>query len=150
MPPHRTRGDRAYSGPILQASGLTKRYGGLLANSDIDFTVNQGELRGVIGPNGAGKSTFFKMLTCEIPPTSGKIVFEGRDITGIERHRRLPARPDQELSGQPALHPVDGAPEPDDRGARRAARQIQARPVPQAPGVKGLTEQVEQTLHWCN
>lgn len=68
--------------PILQATGLTKRYGGLTANSDIDFTVNHGELRGIIGPNGAGKSTFFKMLTCEIPPTSGKIVFEGRDITG--------------------------------------------------------------------
>ena len=71
------------SGPILQATGLTKRYGGLLANSDIDFTVNHGERRGVIGPNGAGKTTFFKMLTCEIPPTSGKIVFEGRDITGM-------------------------------------------------------------------
>jgi branched-chain amino acid transport system ATP-binding protein/branched-chain amino acid transport system permease protein len=70
------------SGVILQATGLTKRYGGLVANSDIDFTVNHGELRGIIGPNGAGKSTFFKMLTCEVPPTSGKIVFEGRDITG--------------------------------------------------------------------
>jgi branched-chain amino acid transport system permease protein len=44
--------------------------------------VNHGELRGIIGPNGAGKSTFFKMLTCEVPPTSGKIVFEGNDITG--------------------------------------------------------------------
>ena len=42
-----------------------------------------GEVRGVIGPNGAGKTTFFKMLTCEIPPTSGTIVFEGRDITGM-------------------------------------------------------------------
>jgi branched-chain amino acid transport system permease protein len=81
MAPHKREGDRD-SGPILQASGLSKRYGGLLANSDIDFTVNHGELRGVIGPNGAGKSTFFKMLTCEIPPTSGKIMFEGRDITG--------------------------------------------------------------------
>ena len=69
--------------PILRATGLTKRYGGLLANADIDFTVNQGEIRGIIGPNGAGKSTFFKMLTCEVPPTSGKIVFEGRDITGM-------------------------------------------------------------------
>jgi branched-chain amino acid transport system permease protein len=71
-----------YSGPILQATGLTKRYGGLMANRDITFTVQHGELRGIIGPNGAGKSTFFKMLTCEIPPTSGKIVFEGKDITG--------------------------------------------------------------------
>ncbi|HLZ05444.1 MAG TPA: ATP-binding cassette domain-containing protein [Bradyrhizobium sp.] len=71
------------SGPILRATGLTKRYGGIIANRDIDFTVNRGELRGIIGPNGAGKSTFFKMLTCEIPPTSGSIVFEGRDITGM-------------------------------------------------------------------
>jgi branched-chain amino acid transport system permease protein len=81
-PAPRRRAGAGDSGPILQASGLTKRYGGLVANSDIDFTVNRGELRGIIGPNGAGKSTFFKMLTCEIPPTSGKIVFEGRDITG--------------------------------------------------------------------
>ena len=71
------------SGPILQATGLTKRYGGLAANSDIDFVVNHGEIRGIIGPNGAGKSTFFKMLTCETAPTSGRIVFEGRDITGM-------------------------------------------------------------------
>jgi branched-chain amino acid transport system permease protein len=70
-------------GPILEAAGLTKRYGGLVANSDIDFVVNHGELRGIIGPNGAGKSTFFKMLTCETTPTSGRIVFEGRDITGM-------------------------------------------------------------------
>jgi branched-chain amino acid transport system permease protein len=70
-------------GPILEASGLTKRYGGLMANSDIDFVVNHGEIRGIIGPNGAGKSTFFKMLTCETAPTSGRIVFEGRDITGM-------------------------------------------------------------------
>jgi branched-chain amino acid transport system permease protein len=80
-PKRRRDGDGA-SGPILQATGLTKRYGGLFANSNIDFTVNHGELRGIIGPNGAGKSTFFKMLTCEVAPTSGKIVFEGRDITG--------------------------------------------------------------------
>jgi branched-chain amino acid transport system permease protein len=80
--PARQCGADGASGPILQATGLTKRYGGLFANSNIDFTVDRGELRGIIGPNGAGKSTFFKMLTCEIPPTSGKIVFEGRDITG--------------------------------------------------------------------
>ncbi len=68
---------------ILEAKGLSKRYGGLTANSNIDFVVNRGEIRGIIGPNGAGKSTFFKMLTCETAPTSGKIVLEGRDITGL-------------------------------------------------------------------
>jgi branched-chain amino acid transport system permease protein len=81
--PPRRRPTNLASGPILQATSLTKRYGGLTANSNIDFAVNHGELRGIIGPNGAGKSTFFKMLTCEIQPTSGKIVFEGRDITGM-------------------------------------------------------------------
>jgi len=81
--PARRRETGRKSGPILQATGLTKHYGGVLANTDIDFTVNDGELRGIIGPNGAGKTTFFKMLTCEVPPTSGKIMFEGRDITGM-------------------------------------------------------------------
>lgn len=68
--------------PILRAKGLTKRYGGVVANSDIDFSVQEGELRGIIGPNGAGKSTFFKMLTCEVPPSAGTISFQGEDITG--------------------------------------------------------------------
>jgi branched-chain amino acid transport system ATP-binding protein/branched-chain amino acid transport system permease protein len=81
MPARHRETDRKI-GAILQVKGLTKHYGGLAANSDIDFTVNHGELRGIIGPNGAGKTTFFKMLTCEIPPTSGRILFEGRDITG--------------------------------------------------------------------
>ena len=67
---------------VLETQRLTRRYGGLLANREIDFSVRQGELRGIIGPNGAGKSTFFKMLTCEVRPTSGKIVFGSRDITG--------------------------------------------------------------------
>jgi branched-chain amino acid transport system permease protein len=81
MPARHRETDRKI-GAILQVKGLTKHYGGLAANSDIDFIVNHGELRGIIGPNGAGKTTFFKMLTCEIPPTSGRILFEGRDITG--------------------------------------------------------------------
>ncbi len=81
--PARRKTTGGKTGPILQAIGLTKRYGGLVANSDIDFTVHHGEMRGIIGPNGAGKSTFFKMLTCEVPPTSGRIVFDGRDITGM-------------------------------------------------------------------
>ena len=68
---------------ILQAEGLTKRFGGLVANDGINFSVRCGERRGIIGPNGAGKSTFFKMLTCEMRPSEGRIVFEGRDITGM-------------------------------------------------------------------
>ena len=68
---------------ILHTKRLTKRYGGVVANSNIDFAVRRGERRGIIGPNGAGKTTFFRMLTCEIGPSSGQIVFEGRDITSL-------------------------------------------------------------------
>ena len=68
---------------ILETRGLSKRFGGILANDAIEFSVRQGELRGIIGPNGAGKSTFFKMLTCELQPSEGRILFEGRDITGF-------------------------------------------------------------------
>jgi branched-chain amino acid transport system permease protein len=87
-PAARQRGPAGVPGaPILEARAVTKRYGGLLANRDINFAVQEGELRGVIGPNGAGKSTFFKMLTCEVPPTSGHIFFHGRDITGFDVSR---------------------------------------------------------------
>ncbi|HEV2263819.1 MAG TPA: branched-chain amino acid ABC transporter ATP-binding protein/permease [Stellaceae bacterium] len=82
--PSRRRDETPFSGPVLEARGVTKSFGGLVANRDIQFSVNQGELRGVIGPNGAGKSTFFKMLTGELPPTSGQIIFHGRDITGLD------------------------------------------------------------------
>ncbi len=81
--PMRHKATTSQSGTLLKVTGLTKRYGGLVANSDIDFSVDHGELRGIIGPNGAGKSTFFKMLTCEVLPTSGKIMFDGRDITHL-------------------------------------------------------------------
>jgi branched-chain amino acid transport system permease protein len=77
------RRETSSTGPILQARGLTKSFGGIVANRNIDFAVERGELRAIIGPNGAGKSTFFKMLTCEMPPSSGHIVFEGHDITGM-------------------------------------------------------------------
>ncbi|HXJ52101.1 MAG TPA: branched-chain amino acid ABC transporter ATP-binding protein/permease [Burkholderiales bacterium] len=81
MPAHEL--PNGFPGPVLQAIGLTKHYGGVAANEAIDFTVSSGERRGIIGPNGAGKTTFFRMLTCEVPPTAGKIVFRGRDITGM-------------------------------------------------------------------
>ena len=70
--------------PILVAKGLSKRYGGIIANADIDFSVEEGELRGIIGPNGAGKSTFFKMLTCEVAASSGSIMFDGEDVTALD------------------------------------------------------------------
>ena len=68
----------------IETRGLGKRYGGIVANADIDFRVNEGEIRGLIGPNGAGKSTFFKMLTGEIRPSNGQIFTFGEDTTALD------------------------------------------------------------------
>ncbi len=67
--------------PVLETRDLTRRYGGIVANANINFSLTEGVLHAVIGPNGAGKSTFFKMLTGEVPPSDGKIFFRGQDIT---------------------------------------------------------------------
>jgi len=73
-------------GPLLESRRLSKSFGGLTAVNDVDFQVRRGELRSVIGPNGAGKTTFFNLLTGVLPPSSGRIVFKGADITGRPAH----------------------------------------------------------------
>jgi branched-chain amino acid transport system ATP-binding protein len=72
---------------LLDVKGLTKRYGGLTANSDITFDVNAGEIVGIIGPNGAGKSTLFDLITNFQAPDSGRVFLDGRDITGLSPDR---------------------------------------------------------------
>ena len=67
---------------LLRTERLTRSFGRLLAVNAVDFEVRAGELRSVIGPNGAGKSTFFKLIAGELPPTSGRVLFDGEDITG--------------------------------------------------------------------
>ncbi len=73
---------------LLQTRALTRRFQGLTAVSDVDFALEAGEVRALIGPNGAGKTTFVSMLVGRIPPTSGQILMDGRDITGLPAHRR--------------------------------------------------------------
>lgn len=68
--------------PVLEARGLSKHYGGLIAVRDVSIRVAEGELRGLIGPNGAGKSTFFKMLAGEVEPTMGQVFLRGANVTG--------------------------------------------------------------------
>ncbi len=73
--------------PILEVRDLTKRFGKFQAVSGVSLAVKKGELTALIGPNGAGKTTFYNMLSGKFPPTSGKIFFEGQDITGNPPHR---------------------------------------------------------------
>ena len=70
--------------PLVETRGLGARFGGVQAVRDVNFTLAERELRCLIGPNGAGKSTFFKMLTGEVPPSSGKIFMFGEEITGLD------------------------------------------------------------------
>lgn len=71
---------------LLDASGIRKEFGGLVACSDIEFNIPRGAIVGLIGPNGAGKTTFFNMITGLYKPTAGKITFNGQDITGKKTH----------------------------------------------------------------
>src|SRR5262249_460612 len=72
---------------ILSTEGLTVRFGGLTALDRVDFAVERGEIRAIIGPTGAGTSTFFNCLTGVLRPTSGHILFNGGDITGLPPDR---------------------------------------------------------------
>ncbi len=68
---------------MLEVRQLTKRFGGLSAVSEVTTTIERGRIHAVIGPNGAGKTTFFNLISGVLPPTSGSIAFEGRDITHL-------------------------------------------------------------------
>jgi branched-chain amino acid transport system ATP-binding protein len=72
---------------VLDVSAITKRFGGVRAVAGVSFGVQAGEMLALIGPNGAGKSTCFNMLNGQIPPDSGRISLEGRDITGLPPRR---------------------------------------------------------------
>jgi branched-chain amino acid transport system ATP-binding protein len=72
---------------ILEIQDISKHFGGLAALSGVSFAVEPGEILGLIGPNGAGKTTLFNVMTGFLPPTRGKILFQGEDVTGL--------RPDQ-------------------------------------------------------
>lgn len=73
--------------PLLQVQRLTKQFGGLIAVKQVDFTLEKGIIASLIGPNGAGKTTFFNMITGLYAPTSGRVLLENREITGLPPHQ---------------------------------------------------------------
>lgn len=73
---------------LLEIEGLTKYFGGLIAVNKVDFAVEKGMIFGIIGPNGAGKTTLYNLITGVFPPTKGKVIFKGEDVTHLRTHRR--------------------------------------------------------------
>jgi ABC-type uncharacterized transport system ATPase subunit len=73
---------------LLETVRLGKRFQGLVANADIDFSLAKGEIRSIIGPNGAGKTTFISMISGHLAPTTGRVRYKGHDITGLPVVRR--------------------------------------------------------------
>ncbi len=72
--------------PFFRAEKLGIRFGGIVAVNNVSFDVRKGEVFTIIGPNGAGKTTIFNLISLIYPPSSGRIVFEGRDLTGMGPH----------------------------------------------------------------
>ena len=76
--------------PLLETRDLGVRFGGVRAVRDVNFVLAERELRCLIGPNGAGKSTFFKMLTGQLAPSQGVVLFRGRDESRTRKRTRSP------------------------------------------------------------
>lgn len=74
---------------LLEVQGVTKKFGGLVAINDLSFNLEKGEVLGLMGPNGSGKTTIFNIIMGDFPPDSGKILFEGKDITNLPTHQRV-------------------------------------------------------------
>jgi branched-chain amino acid transport system ATP-binding protein len=74
--------------PVLEARGLTRRFGGLSACDGVAIALRRGELHALLGPNGAGKSTLINLLSGDLKPTSGSILFKGTEVAGMSSDRR--------------------------------------------------------------
>jgi branched-chain amino acid transport system ATP-binding protein len=74
-------------GVLLRTEKLTRSFGSLMAVNGVSLTVREGELRSIIGPNGAGKTTFFRLVSGEMVPSAGRVLFRESDITGLPQHR---------------------------------------------------------------
>ncbi|MFB2835547.1 ABC transporter ATP-binding protein [Floridanema evergladense] len=79
--------DLAKDNSILEAKGLTRRFGGLVAVNNVSFSVQKHEIFGLIGPNGAGKTTLFNLITCLLPPSSGQLIYQGEEISQLRPYQ---------------------------------------------------------------
>ena len=107
--------------PTLSTRGLSRRWGGFHANSDISLSFAPGARHALIGPNGAGKTTFINLLTGTLAPTAGQVLLDDEDITRLPAHQRVKRgiKPDQHV-----VSGIDGAGLGDARHLRAHGRVV--------------------------
>lgn len=135
---------------LLTGEALTKRFGGLVAVDAVDLTVGEGEIVGLIGPNGAGKSTLFSLVAGDQRPTSGRMTFAGREVTGWAPHQAARAgvgRTFQLMRGFPTMtvrENVRAAAHLRHRSRAAASRAADA--VVEELGLDGVADRLASTL----
>jgi branched-chain amino acid transport system ATP-binding protein len=143
---------------MLEASRLTKRFGGLVAVKDLSFSVRGGEILGLIGPNGSGKSTAMRCVMGVDPPTSGAVRFQGREIAGLPAHKiarlgvGLVFQHSRPLHRQTVLENIKVALIPDRLSMIFHSAEIddQARAIAQRVGLGGVLDRKPPTLAFAD
>ena len=74
---------------LIETDSLSKHFDGLAAVQSVNFRIEEGRVAGIIGPNGSGKTTLFNLLSGLFPPTEGKVIFKGKDVTQVPPHKRV-------------------------------------------------------------
>src|SRR3989442_5787001 len=100
---------------MLTLERVTKRFGGLTAVREVSLEVRAGDLLGIIGPNGAGKTTLFNVIAGYYRPEEGRVLFDGRDVTGLPPHRHFPQGLTRNLPNRQALRQLPGPDHLDNR-----------------------------------
>src|SRR5262249_8416188 len=144
--------------PMLEATRLTKRFGGLVAVKELSFSIRGGEILGLIGPNGSGKSTAMRSVMGVDPPTSGSVRFQGREIAGLPSHKiarlgvGLVFQHSRPLHRQTVLENIKVALIPDRLGMifHNAGIDDQARAIALRVGLGGVLDRKPPTLAFAD
>lgn len=139
--------------PLLEVTALTKSFGGLMAVSNVDLCINQGEILGMIGPNGAGKTTVFNLITGIYRPDRGTIQFDGRNLIGLRPHAIAEAgiaRTFQTIRLFPALTVQENVMSGRHCRARAGVLGALFRPLSQRKEEQDIRAQAERYLRFMN
>ncbi|HTW83243.1 MAG TPA: ABC transporter ATP-binding protein [Candidatus Sulfotelmatobacter sp.] len=134
---------------MLEATGITKIFGGLRAVDDVSITVRAGAIHAVIGPNGAGKTTFFNAISGYNPPDAGRVTFQGRDVTRLRGFRRVASGMGRTFQ-TPSIFPELTVEENLRLGVRARAKQAFRLRPPTGEAARRVEQRVDELLGFVN